>query len=109
MLHSFWSQFGARAGFWAEGQTGGVKRQAQAHEVTISDEDMARTLGRATDGDNGETPAVKRMSGVGDLDFLRRRWVLERGIVLLGRSTRWIMPCCGNCCNGEYATGCCCV
>jgi hypothetical protein len=36
---------------------------------------------------------------IGHLDLVRieRRWVLERGIMLLSRSTRWITVICVNC------------
>ena len=57
---------------------------------------MAEALGRMADGKDWEAAAVQRMGGVSHLDLfgIGRWWVLERGIMLLSRSTLWIMGIC---------------
>src|SRR5439155_1096701 len=62
---------------------------AEAHEVPIGHDHVARALRRVTDRQDRETSAVERMGRVGyfDLFRVRGRWVVEGGIMLLGRST----------------------
>jgi hypothetical protein len=68
---------------------------------------MAGSLRRMTDRQDGETAAEQRMSGVGYLDLMGTciERVLEQGILLLSRSTLWIMLTCGNCSGKGYVTG----
>jgi hypothetical protein len=70
---------------------------------------MARTLRRMADGDDREASPEERMRRIDYLDLVRERirWVLEGGIVLLSRSTRWIMLSCGPCCVSGCVMGCC--
>jgi hypothetical protein len=77
-------------------QIGGLDRDAQAHEVAIGHDDMAGTLARmAADGQDGETSTIQRMSWIRYLDLVGRiGWVVEVGIMLLSRSTLWIMTMC---------------
>ena len=86
-------------------------REAQAHEVPVGHHDVAGTLGRMADGQNPEAAAVQGVGGVGHLDRLGvgRRWVLEGGIMVRSRWTRWIMLSCGRCCGSGCGTGCCSV
>jgi hypothetical protein len=67
------------------GEVGGLDRKAEAHEVAIGHDDMARTLGRVTDRQNLEASAVQRVRRVGHLDRfgIGERWVLEAGIMLV--------------------------
>ncbi|HKB38767.1 MAG TPA: hypothetical protein VKD72_20155 [Gemmataceae bacterium] len=93
------------------GQAGGRDGDAQAHAVTVADDDMAGALRGMADRQDGEASAEQRMSGVGYLDLAESliRRVLEQGIVLLSRSTPWIMLTCGSFSGSGYATGCCSV
>jgi hypothetical protein len=60
---------------------------------------MAGMLRRMADRQDGEASAEQRMRRIGYLDLVGSliRRVLEQGIVLLSRSTLWIMPICGPC------------
>jgi hypothetical protein len=70
-----------------------LNRNAQPHEVPIGHDDMAGTLRWMADRQDGEASPEQRMSRIGYLDLVggRIRRVLEQGILLLSRSTRWIM------------------
>jgi hypothetical protein len=69
---------------------------------------VAGTLRRMADRDDREAPSVERVGRVGHLDhFGLGRWVLEGGIKLLSRSTRWIMLTFGSCFGSGYGTGYC--
>jgi hypothetical protein len=61
------------------GKVGGLDRDAEAHEVSIGHDHMARSLRRMTDRDDGEASAEQRVSGIGYFDLVRRpiNWVLE--------------------------------
>jgi hypothetical protein len=91
------------------GQAGVGDRDAQAYAVAIGHEDMTGTLGRMTDRQNGESSAEQGMGGFRHFDLVGSliRWVLEPGILLLSRSTLWIMLTCGNCSGEGYVTGSC--
>jgi hypothetical protein len=91
-------------------QVGGLDRDAQAHEAAVGHDDVAGALGRMADRQDREAAAVQRMGGVGHLDLfgIGRRWVLERGIMLLSRSTLWIMLVCEPFSGSEYVLGYCC-
>ena len=66
--------------------------EAQAHAVPVGHGDLARTPRRMADGHDPEAPPEQRMGRVGYLDlFGVARWVLEGGIMLVGRLTIWIM------------------
>src|SRR5262249_2086329 len=100
----------AEAGDGLPGEAGGRDRDAQAHEVAVGHDDMTGTLGRMTDRHDGEASSEQRMRRIGYLDLVRGRlwWVLERGIMLLGRSTTWIMATCGRFSGFGCVTVCCC-
>jgi hypothetical protein len=65
-----------------------LDRNAQAHEVSIGHENMARTLRWMADRQDGEALPEKRVSRIGYLDLVggRIRRVVEQGILLLSRS-----------------------
>jgi hypothetical protein len=90
-------------------KVGGLDSKAKAHEAPIGHDDVARALGRVTDRQNLKASAVQRMGGVGHLDLfgIGRRWVVEGGIMLLSRLTRWIMLTCGRFFGSGYETGYC--
>jgi hypothetical protein len=73
------------AGDKVRGQDG----DAQTHSFPVGHDYLARTLRRMADGKNLETPPEQRVGRVGHLDLVKfaRSWVLEGGIMLLGRST----------------------
>ncbi len=62
-----------------------------------------------TDRENLEASAEQRMGGVGNLDLfgIGWQWVLEGGIMLGSRSTRWITLSYGPCFANGYVTVCC--
>jgi hypothetical protein len=68
-------------------EVGGLGRNAKAHEAAIGHDDVARPLRRVTDRQDLKASAEQRMGGVGHLDLfgIGRRWVVEGGIMLLGR------------------------
>ena len=80
-------------------EVGSLDRDAKAHEVAIGHDDMAGVLRRVADRQNGKASPEQRMRGVGYFDLFGNciRRVLEQGILLLSRSTRWIMRICGTC------------
>jgi hypothetical protein len=87
-------------------EVGSGDGNAQSHEVAVGDEDVTGMVWWTADRHNSETSAEQRMSGIGYLDLLGcLRRVLKGGIVLLSRSTLWIMPTCGNCSGEGYVTG----
>jgi len=61
------------------GKVGGLDRNAEAHEIAIGHDNMARSLRRMTDRHDGEASAKQRVSGIAYFDLVRRRisWVLE--------------------------------
>jgi hypothetical protein len=60
---------------------------------------MAGTLRRMADRQDGKASPEQRMIRIGYFDLVggRSRPVLEQGILLLSRSTRWIMRMCEPC------------
>ena len=83
-------KFSQRLGLWRwHDQTGGRLGNPQHHGVAVGDEDIAHTVGARAGGEQRKAAPVKRMAGVGDLDFCQvvDRWVVERGIKMCARST----------------------
>jgi len=90
-------------------KTGGSARQTQHDAVAISDENMA--LGIVSGRDDFKLPTIERMGGIGYLDDDRSIaatvWVVEGGINIGYRSTRWIMPISERFCSNGCKTGFC--
>ncbi len=83
-------KFSQRLGLWRwHDQTGGRLGNPQHHGVAVGDEDIAHTVGARAGGEQRKAAPVKRMAGVGDLDFRQgvSWWVVDRGIKVFGRST----------------------
>ena len=89
-------ELSAKGGRLTRQEVRGLDRNAQPHEFPIGHDDMARALWWMADRKDGEAPAEQRMSGIGYLDLVggRIRRVLEQGILLLSRSTGWIIRSC---------------
>src|SRR5205814_1891061 len=91
----------------AAGQVGGWDRNAKPHRVTIGDEDAGGTVRLAADGKDREAAPEERVRGDCHRDVFRQRRcrVVEGGINVLARSTRWIMRICGSFCPAAGAGG----
>jgi hypothetical protein len=100
-----------RLGLWRwHEQAGSRLRNPQHHGVAVGDEDIAHTGGARAGGEQRKAAPVKRMAGVGDLDFRRvvYRWVVDRGIKVCGRLTPSIMTGWYGCWrNGLMTVRCC--
>jgi hypothetical protein len=59
------------------------------HTLLVGHHDVAGGMPRMADGEDPEAPPEQRVARIGHLDLfdLGLRWVLERGIMLLARST----------------------
>ena len=87
---------------------GGDTRQAQHDAVAIADQNVA--VRTASGRENLKMAAIERMGRIGHFETIAGTFrVVEGGINIGYRSTRWIMPICGNCFGSGYETGCCCV
>jgi hypothetical protein len=74
------------------GWLGRLDGDAKTQGIAIGHDDVAGALGRMADRQDLEASAEERVSGIGHLDQfgIELRWVLERGIMLLGRLIIWI-------------------
>ena len=80
-------EFWARACGVVRGWLGRQDGNAKPEGAPIGHHDVAGALGGMADGEDLEASAVQGMGGVGHLDHfgIKRRWVLEGGIMLLSR------------------------
>jgi hypothetical protein len=68
-VNRFQSEFCALTREMVWSQIRGLQRNAQPHEVPVGDQDMSCAVKWLTDREKLEVPTIKRMSGVGHLDF----------------------------------------
>jgi hypothetical protein len=93
----------------AQGQKAGSgPGETQDNAVAVSDEDMA--IGIPCPGEEFKPAAMERMGRIGYFEkgagTIR---VVEGGIDIGYRLTRWIMLICVRCCGSGCETGCCSV
>ena len=81
---------GGRLVRWRDQIRGGLGN-SQDHGVAVGDKDIAHAVRARTSRERYKTATEERMAGVGDLDFCQvvDRWVVERGIKVFGRLTRF--------------------
>ena len=102
--------FWARARGVVRGSIGSRDGNAKPEGIPIGHHDVTRALEGMADRQDLEASAVQGMSGVGHLDDfgIELRWVLEGGIMLLGRSMLWTTVTCMRSSAGGYVTASCC-
>jgi hypothetical protein len=78
---------------WCD-QVGGRLGNPQHHGGAVGDEEIAHIVRARAGGEQRKAAPVKRMAGVGDLDFRQvvYWWVVDRGIKVFGRSIISITP-----------------
>jgi hypothetical protein len=93
--------------YLARRQAGRGEGDAQAHRLAIGHEDDRGALGLPTDREDGEAASEEGVGRVGYLDFLRERWVVERGIMKGFRLIRSTTATSGTFSSVGFETVCC--
>jgi hypothetical protein len=107
----FSGEFCARQRRVAQAKVGGRQGDAQTHLLAVSHDDVASRPRTMADGEDAEAPPEERVGRFGHLDLfgIGRRRVLEGGIMLVDRSTIWIMVICELFSDFGCVTVCCCA
>jgi hypothetical protein len=90
----FCGEFCAPQGRAAQAKVSGRQGDAQTQVLAVGHQDMTRRPGAMADGEDSEAPSKQRVGRVGHFDLfglfgLGIKWVLEGGIMLGSRSTRF--------------------